>query len=80
MRGRQERRPPRGTPHQKSKHNPLAQEQKQHNYLLSSRRIVVEHVLRTLKRSGILSSTYRNCRKRFGLRLNLLAAFANLHR
>jgi IS5 family transposase len=68
------------TPHKKSKHHPLTPEQKKHNLLLSSRRIVIEHVLRTLKRFRILSSTYRNRRKRFGLRLNLLAAIANLHR
>lgn len=68
------------TPHKKSKLYPLTQEQKQHNHQLSSRRIVVEHVLRTLKRFRILSSTYRNRRQRFGLRLNLLAAIANLHK
>lgn len=67
------------TPHKKTKHNPLTPEQKQHNHDLSSRRIIVEHVLRTLKRFRILSSTYRNRRRRFGLRLNLLAAIANLH-
>lgn len=68
------------TPHKKSKHHPLTPEQKQQNHELSSRRICVEHVLRTLKRFRILSSTYRNRRKRFGLRLNLLAAIANLHK
>ena len=68
------------TPHKKSKRHPLASEQKQQNDALASRRITVEHVLRTLKRFRILSSTYRNRRKRFGLRLNLLAAIANLHK
>jgi IS5 family transposase len=67
------------TPHKKSKHHPLTPAQKQHNHALASRRITVEHVLRILKRFRILSSTYRNRRKRFGLRLNLLAAIANLH-
>ncbi len=76
--------PHRQTPHQKSKHHPLTPEQKQQNHDLASRRISVEHLLRTLKRLRILSSTYRsstyrNRRKRFGLRLNLLAAIANLH-
>ncbi|RYF40135.1 MAG: IS5/IS1182 family transposase, partial [Cytophagaceae bacterium] len=33
-----------------------------------------------LKRFRILSSTYRNKRKRFALRLHLIAAIANLHR
>ena len=68
------------TPHKKSRHYPLTTEQKQQNQALASRRIRVEHVLRTLKRFRILSSTYRNRRKRFGLRLNLIAAIANLHK
>lgn len=68
------------TPHKRSKHNPLTPRQRQQNKALASRRITVEHVLRYLKRFRILSSTYRNRRKRFGLRLNLLAAIANLHR
>jgi transposase len=68
------------TPHKKSKHHPLAPQQKQQNYALASRCIGVEYVLRILKRFRILSSTYRNRTKRFGLRLNLLAAVVNLHR
>ena len=67
------------TPHKKSKLHPLTYEQKQQNKRLATRRIVVEHVLRYLKRFRILKDTYRNRRKRFGLRLNLLAAIANLH-
>ncbi len=68
------------TPHKKSKHHPLSPEEKQQNKALASRRIKVEHALRFLKRFRILSSTYRNRRKRFGLRLNLLAAITNLHK
>ena len=67
------------TPHKKSKHHPLTPQQKLHNRALASCRITVEHALRTLKRFRILSSTYRNRRKRFGLRLNLIAAVVNLH-
>jgi transposase len=67
------------TPHKKSKLHPLTREQKQHNKRLAARRIVVEHLLRYLKRFRILKDTYRNRTKRFGLRLNLLAAIANLH-
>ena len=67
------------TPYKKGKLHPLTPEQKQQNKALASKRITVEHVLRTLKCIRILSSTYRNRRKRFGLRLNLLAAIANLH-
>ena len=68
------------TPHKKSKHHPLTPQQKHQNHALASRRIAVEHALRYLKRFRILSSTYRNRRKRFGLRLNLIAAIANLHK
>ena len=68
------------TPHKKTKHHPLTKEQKQHNHDLASRRITVEHALRFIKHFRILSSTYRKRRKRFGLRLNLLAAIANLHK
>jgi transposase len=67
------------TPHKKSKLHPLTKEQKQQNKSLAVRRIVVEHTLRYLKRFRILKDTYRNRRKRFGLRLNILAAIANLH-
>ncbi len=67
------------TPHKKSKLHPLTPEQKQQNKALASRRIKVEHALRFLKRFRILSSTYRNRRKRFALRLNLIAAIVNLH-
>jgi IS5 family transposase len=67
------------TPHKKSKLHPLTKEQKQQNKRLATRRIVVEHTLRYLKRFRILKDTYRNRRKLFGLRLNLLAAIANLH-
>ena len=68
------------TPHKKSQHHPLTPQQKQHNQELASRRVAVEHALRFLKRFRILSSTYRNRRKRFALRLNLIAAIANLHK
>lgn len=68
------------TPHKKSKNHPLTPEQKQQNQTLASKRIRAEHVWRTLKRFRILSSTYRNRRKRFALRLNLIAAIANLHK
>jgi hypothetical protein len=37
----------------------------------------VEHVIRRLKIFRIFSSRYRNRRKRFGLRLNLIAGLLN---
>ena len=65
------------TPVKKSKHHPLSTEQKQHNRELSHERIVVEHVIRALKIFRILSERYRNRRRRFGLRFNLIAAIYN---
>lgn len=68
-----------GTPHKKSKHHPLSSEQKQANRQLASKRIGAEHVIRWLKRFRILAGPYRNRRKRFALRFNLIAALHNIH-
>ena len=54
-------------------------EQKRENKELSHRRLLVEHVIRWLKRFAILRGTYRNRRKRFDLRFNLIAALYNAH-
>ncbi len=66
------------TPHKKSKHHPLTAEQKKENRVLSSERIYIEHVIGKLKIFRILSERYRNRRKRFSLRFNLIAAIYNL--
>ena len=65
------------TPHKKSKLHPLSPEQKAQNQQLSAKRIVAEHIIRSLKIFRILSERYRNRRKRFGLRFNLIAAIYN---
>lgn len=65
------------TPKKKSKHHPLTPEQKVTNRELASRRILAEHVIGKLKVFRILSERYRNRRKRFGLRFNLIAAIYN---
>ncbi len=67
------------TPHKKSKHYPLTPEQKQENRALAQERLVVEHVIGWLKRFAILRGPYRNRRKRFDLRFNLIAALYNAH-
>lgn len=64
-------------PFKKSKHNPLTPAQKRYNKMLSADRVVAEHVIRMLKRFKILADRYRNRRKRFGLRFNLIAAIYN---
>jgi IS5 family transposase len=64
-------------PHKRSKKRPLTLEQKAYNHSVSSERVYVEHVIRKLKIFRILSERYRNRRKRFGLRVNLVAAIIN---
>jgi hypothetical protein len=65
-------------PAKKSKLHPLTEEQKAYNHQLSRERIFVENIIRKLKIFRILSERYRNRRKRFGLRFNLIAAIYNL--
>ena len=62
------------TPHKRSKLHPLTEEQKSENRSLSRERLVVEHVIRSRKVFRILAERYRNRRRRFGLRFNLIAA------
>ncbi|WP_253302432.1 IS5 family transposase [Wolbachia endosymbiont of Psylliodes chrysocephala] len=64
-------------PHRKMKKNPLSKEQKKENRALMSQRAIVENVIGLLKRFKIISDRYRNRRKRFGLRFNLIAAIHN---
>lgn len=66
------------TPAKKSKLHPLSQEQKASNRELSRKRILVENIIRRLKIFRMLSERYRNRRKRFGLRFNLIAAICNM--
>jgi|GEM_PF-4257297 len=47
------------------------------NRALSSQRVIVENVIGLLKRFKIISDRYRNRRKRFSLRFNLIAAIHN---
>jgi hypothetical protein len=65
-------------PAKKSKFHPLTKEQKASNRQLSHERVLVENVIRKLKIFRILSERYRNRRKRFSLRFNLIAAIYNL--
>ncbi len=67
-------------PDKKSKLHPLTKVQKAANRQLSCERFVVEHIIRSVKIFRILSERYRNRRKRFGLRFNLIAAIYNFGR
>lgn len=65
-------------PKKKSKKNPLTSEDKKRNHELSSKRTLNEHIIGRIKRFKIVADKYRNRRKRFGLRFNLIAAICNL--
>ena len=64
-------------PKKKSKNNPLTAEDKARNRKISSERVTNEHAIGFIKRFRILSERYRNRRKRFGLRFNLIAGICN---
>jgi hypothetical protein len=64
-------------PIKQSKLHKLTKEEKQYNRQISSQRVANEHAIGFLKRFHILAFPYRNRRKRFGLRVNLLAGICN---
>jgi IS5 family transposase len=65
------------TPFKKNQNQKLNNQQKKFNRTLAKERIVIEHIHRSLKIFRILSSRYRNRRRRFGLRFNLIAGLFN---
>lgn len=65
-------------PKKKPKGGGLSAEDKAYNRALAKERIGIEHVNGRLKTFRILSGRYRNRRRRFGLRCNLIAALYNL--
>jgi IS5 family transposase len=65
------------TPKKRSKKHLLTKDERRANRELSRRRIVVENVIRSLKIFRILLERYRNRRKRFSLRFNLIAGLYN---
>jgi hypothetical protein len=64
-------------PKKKPKDGELSSLERQYNRALGRERIGIEHVNRRLKVFKILSGRYRNRRRRYGLRCNLLAAIYN---
>jgi hypothetical protein len=65
------------TPKKRPKKGKLTRDEKRANRELSRRRIMVENVIRSLKIFRILLERYRNRRKRFSLRFNLIAGLYN---
>lgn len=66
-------------PKKRSKKNPLTKADKERNKNISSERVAIENIIREVKIFRIIAEKYRNRRKKFGLRFNLIAAIYNLN-
>jgi hypothetical protein len=64
-------------PKKRSMRKPLTKDEREMNRKIASVRALNENVIGRLKRFKILSDKYRNRRKRFGLRFNLIAGIYN---
>uniref|UniRef100_UPI000A814B4B transposase family protein n=1 Tax=Orientia tsutsugamushi TaxID=784 RepID=UPI000A814B4B len=64
-------------PKKKSKKNTLTKNDKKNNPRLAGARVVNENVIGMLKRFKIIADKYRNRRKRFSLRFNLISGIYN---
>lgn len=67
-------------PKKKPRGGQLTAAEKAYNRQLARERVVIEQVNRCLKIFRILAERYRNRRRRFGLRCNLIAALYNFER
>ena len=75
--GQQKRQKNTQIPHKKPKNKKLTPQQKAENKALAKKRIIVENVIGKLKNFRIFKAKYRNRRRRFGLRMNLIAGIHN---
>ena len=64
-------------PFKKPKNGLLSKLKRSYNRALGRERICIEHINRRLKIFKVLQARYRNRRRRFGLRCNLIAAIYN---
>lgn len=64
-------------PKKSSKKHLLTKQDKKDNKEINRERIVVEHINRKIKIFKIMTERYRNRRRRFGLRINLICAIIN---
>jgi hypothetical protein len=64
-------------PKKRTKKQPLTKEEKKTNQNLASQRVLNENVIGSIKRFKIVADRYRNRRRRFGLRFNLISAVVN---
>lgn len=64
-------------PIKKTRGGKLTKEQKRFNKSVAQERIINENVIGSIKRFKIIAERYRNRRKRYGLRVMLIAAIHN---
>jgi len=64
-------------PYKSTKHKPLDRDEKEYNQALSRIRIIVENIIGDLKTFKILADRYRNKRKRYSVKFNIIAGIVN---
>jgi DDE superfamily endonuclease len=64
-------------PKKRTKTKPLTKDDKKQNHQCSRDRVLNENVIGMIKRFKIVADRYRNRRKRFSLRFNLIAGIYN---
>ena len=64
-------------PKKSTKKHKLTKEDRKHNSIISRRRIYIEHVNSHIKRFRIVSTRYRNKRRKFALKFSLICAIYN---
>ena len=65
-------------PYKASKNKPLDEEEQDYNHVLSCIRVKVEHILGDIKTFKIMSERYRNKRKRYHIKFNIISGIVNL--
>lgn len=65
-------------PYKATKTKPLDGSEKEYNQALSRIRVKVEHILGDIKTFRILGDRYRNKRKRYNIKFNIIAGIVNL--
>ena len=66
-----------GLPKKRTRKRPLTKADKRHNQKIASDRVINEHIIGKLKRFKVIADKYRNRRKRFRLRFNLIVGIYN---
>ena len=65
-------------PYKKPKNGELDKEEKEYNRGLSNLRVKVENIIGDMKLFKIMGNRYRNKRKRYGIKVNIIAGIVNI--